>query len=74
MKKEEQPSLGYDFEFIGFENNSYIFETDSKITYEIQFKPTPYLFDKKYEFANLTFEFVISVVYNSTHGRPPLDV
>ena len=74
MKKEEQPLSGYDFEFIGFENNSYIFETDSKITYEIQFKPTPYLFDKKYEFANLTFEFVISVVYNSTHGRPPLDV
>lgn len=73
MKKEEQPSSGYDFVFMGFESNSYFFETDSKITYEIQFKPTPYLFNEKYEFANLTFEFVISVIYNPLQGRPPLD-
>ena len=73
MKQEDQYQSEYKFEFVGADNNSYIFETDSKIIYEIQFKPTPYLFDASHEYAKFTFEFVIAVLYNPLQGRPPLD-
>ena len=73
MKQEEQQSSNYKFEFIGSDHNSYIFETDSKIIYEIQFKPTPYLFDASNEYAKFTFEFMIAVLHNPLQGRSPLD-
>lgn len=73
MKQAEQQSPDYKFEFIGLDYNSYIFETNSKIIYEIQFKATPYLFDASHEYAKFTFEFVIAVLYNPLQGRPPLD-
>jgi hypothetical protein len=73
MRQEEQLPLEYKFEFVGTDYNSYIFETDSKIIYEIQFKPTPYLFDSSQEYAKFTFEFVIAVLHNPLQGRPPLD-
>jgi hypothetical protein len=74
MKKEEPQLSCYDFTFVGLENNSYIFETFSKITYEIQFRHTPYLFSKDFIFSEFTYEFVISVSENAFHGRPPFDV
>lgn len=73
MKQEEQLPLDYKFEFVGEDCNSYVFETYSKIIYEIQFKPTPYLFDSSREYAKFTFEFVIAVLHNPLQGRPPLD-
>ena len=42
MQKEGQKSSKYDFEFKGGKNNSYVFETNYDITYEVKFKPSSY--------------------------------
>ncbi|MVM39540.1 hypothetical protein GO730_21290 [Spirosoma sp. HMF3257] len=69
---EQQPSK-YDFIFVGGARNSYTFITDLLITYEIQFKPTPYLFGEEFVLANEIVELVIKVADNPTGRRPPLD-
>ena len=71
MKNEELESLGYDFEFGGGFFNSYIFQTDNEIIYEIKFKPTDYLFGGDSIFNSFTFELVIEL--KTTDKRPPLD-
>lgn len=62
MKKEEQLSLGYDFEFQGDYNNTYIFETDYKVLYDVKFKPSFYLFEESSPFSRFAYELVIAVV------------
>ena len=44
MSNEERQLLGYNYEFLGGIFNSYFFATVGVIIYEVQFKPTPYLF------------------------------
>lgn len=61
MQKEGQKSSKYDFEFKGGKNNSYVFETNYDITYEVKFKPSSYLFDERYQFSSQVFEMVIAV-------------
>lgn len=73
MKKEEHPLLGYDFDFIGGEFNTYIFETVNKVNYEIKFKPFFYLFDSDSIYSNYTFEFGMGVLSNSLSKLPPPD-
>ena len=64
----------YDYKFIGGLNNSYVFETNASIIYEIKFKPSNYinLFDKN--ISEFIFEFVIKVAVNDTGKNPPLDI
>jgi Family of unknown function (DUF6169) len=64
----------YDFYFLGENDNSYFFVTKSEIAYEIKFKPFPYLFDQKYEFAKNSFEFVIAIYSNETSQNPVFDI
>ncbi|MGV3461705.1 MAG: DUF6169 family protein [Flavobacterium sp.] len=64
--------MTYPFLFIGGVNNSYTFETDNAIAYEIKFKPSPYLFSGN-EFSELIFEFVIDIAINESGKNPPLD-
>jgi hypothetical protein len=66
--------MQYKYEFIGGLNNSFVFETVSKIVYEIKFKPSSYinLFDKNV--SEYIFEFIIKVAINETGKNPPLDV
>ena len=63
----------YSYDFIGGENNSYVFVTKIGIAYEIKFKPSTYinLFDK--EVSEFIFEFVIKVAINETGKNPTLD-
>jgi hypothetical protein len=63
----------YDFVFIGGANNTYVFETNSGIVYEIKFKPSPYLLDQNKNYSNLIYEFVIDIAINPTDKNPPLD-
>ena len=73
MQKEVSSSPKYDFDFIGGDKNSYTFQTVHKLTYEITFKPTPYLFGESSPFAPHTFEFSIILVNNPAEKLPPLD-
>ena len=66
MQKEVSSSQEYEFEFRGGINNSYFFETDKEIFYEVRFTPTDYLFDNKL-FDQYTYEFSIIVSDNPTH-------
>ncbi len=50
----------YNFVFIANVSNSYLFETDYNVAYEIKFKPFDYLFLDK-EFGKYAYEFVIEV-------------
>ena len=71
---EEEPLLsGYNFTFAGGIQNSYLFVTLNHILYEIQFKPTPYLFGENFIIANEIVELVIKVIDNPSGRRPPLD-
>jgi len=45
-------SKGYNFIFRGGHNNSYTFDTNYQITYEVKFKPSSYLFDERYQFSS----------------------
>ena len=67
-----KPVLGYEFYFLQDFPNSYFFETDLGIKYEVKFKPFEYFFTTQ-DFAKNTFEFVIDLNYNPTNRRPPLD-
>ena len=69
---EQQPSK-YDFLFVGGERNTYTFLTDLLITYEIQFKPTPYLFGEDFVLSEEIVELVIKVADNPMGKRPPFD-
>jgi hypothetical protein len=67
MQKEELSfqKNSYAFEFAGGNNNIYLFETASGIQYEVQFKPSPYIFDKAELFASFIYEFVLLVRENA---------
>ena len=73
MQKEESSFQGYSFEYEGGINNAYTFQTGSKISYSITFKPTFYLFGEDSIFSQNTFEFSILVLANPTDKTPPLD-
>jgi hypothetical protein len=64
----------YDYKFLGGLNNSYVFETNIGIVYEIKFKPSSYvnIFDKSV--SEFIFEFIIEVAINDTGRNPPFDV
>jgi hypothetical protein len=66
--------MNYQFIYIGGIHNSYFFETNGGIIYEIKFKPTPYLFgnDVK-EISKNLFEFAILVEYKPALKLPPRD-
>jgi hypothetical protein len=63
----------YDFRFVSGANNSYLFDTDYGIGYEIKFVPSGYLWESNPHFKDFTFDFVIAVVVNNTGKTPPLD-
>ena len=63
----------YEYRFAGGKNNSYIFDTDNKITYEIKFVPSGYLFEEGHPARDFTYEYIISVLENNTGKTPPLD-
>jgi hypothetical protein len=73
MKLEEIQNNSYPFFFLGGQNSSYVFVTDLKISYEIKFKSSSYLFDNRLDFKISVHEFVIEVAINPTGKRPALD-
>jgi Family of unknown function (DUF6169) len=60
----------YDFIFTGGKSNSYLFDTDYGITYEVKFKSFDYLFDNDL-FKYITYEFVIEIFSKSNDTEPP---
>lgn len=68
---QNQPS--YNFIFVGDKENSYVFETEIGVIYEIKFKPSKYIFESGFSYSDFTFEFVIKVLQNPIHKSPPLD-
>lgn len=73
MHNEETKSSGYDIVYLGGQNESYIFETQNEIVYEVKFKRSTYLFENDPEISPNTYEFVIEVAQNLAGKRPPLD-
>ena len=73
MNEEEHPLPSYNFDFAGGSYNSYLFVTLHHIVYEIQFKPTPYLFGEDFVLSDEIVELVIHVPENPTGRRPPFD-
>lgn len=71
MKQEEDVPLSYKYRFDGGKFNSYFFQTDNEIVYEVKFKPTDYLFGKDSVFSRMTFELVIEL--KTTNIKLPLD-
>jgi hypothetical protein len=66
--------MNYEFEFRGGLNNSYGFETDLGIVYEVKFRPSNYLLGNETTvYANHIYEFIIEIVYNPLGKNPPLD-
>jgi hypothetical protein len=64
----------YLFSNLNDSSNSYLFETDLEIIYQIKFKPTPYLFgDHIIDVSEYIFEFIIDVVNNPNSKLPPND-
>jgi hypothetical protein len=63
----------YNFEKIDSEEFIYLFDTDFKLSYEIVFKPTPYLFSPEKPYSKDTYEFSIIVIENLNHASPPFD-
>lgn len=63
MQKEELsfPENEYEFQYVGGKNNSYLFETTLGIKYEVQFKPSPYIFGEDAIFASHIYEFVLLI-------------
>lgn len=64
----------YNFIFVGGKENSYIFETETGVIYEVNFKPSKYIFESGFSYSAFTFEFVIKVLENPIHKSPPLDI
>jgi Family of unknown function (DUF6169) len=73
MQKEELLSQRYNHRFIGGEKNAFSFETVHKVTYEVTFKSSPYIFSEDSDFAQYTFEFSIVLVNNPSEKNPPPD-
>ena len=73
MPNEEPESLAYDFTFVSGALNSYLFKTQTEITYEVRFTPTPYLFGEDSPYAADTFELSLLVSHNPTGRTPPFD-
>lgn len=66
--------MSYEFEFRENLNNSYGFETNLGIVYEVKFRPTNYLLgDETTPYANSIFEFIIEIAFNPLGKNPPLD-
>ena len=63
----------YNFEKIDSDEFIYLFDTDFELSYEIIFKPTPYLFSPEKPYSNDTYEFSIIVIENPNHASPPFD-
>ena len=63
----------YNFEKIDSEEFIYLFDTDFGLSYEIVFKPTPYLFPAEKPYSNDAYEFSIIVIENPNHASPPFD-
>ena len=63
----------YNFEKVDSEEHLYLFETDFELSYEIVFKPTPYLFSAEKPYSANTYEFSIIVIENPNHASPPFD-
>ena len=63
----------YDYTFVGGENNSYFYITDSKIVYEVKFKNTSYVFDGYSDRKIFAYELIITVEENPTGKSPALD-
>ena len=68
------PTSIYEFGFLGDDNNTYEFTTDIGITYEVRFKPTPYIISEEWVFHKDVYELVIDLVDNPTGKQPPLDL
>jgi hypothetical protein len=51
----------------------YFFKTSNGIIYEVSFRPTPYLFETSYPFAENVFESVIKVIEKSSKTLVPFD-
>jgi Family of unknown function (DUF6169) len=64
----------YSFKFEGGYQNSYNFDTDNFISYDIKFKPSDYIFEGRTPFYVPTFELSITVAVNETGKNPPLDL
>ncbi len=74
MQNEEHLLLPkYDFEYLGGKFNSYFFQTQQEIIYEITFKPSGYIFEENAPFQDKTFEFSIIPIENPHKVNPPLD-
>lgn len=71
MSEEEPQSLRYNFTCE--DGNNYFFQTVNRITYKIQFIPTPTLFGDDFVLANDLVELVIKVIDNPLDQDPPYD-
>jgi hypothetical protein len=66
--------MSYHFLDIGGENNSYIFQTDHQIIYEVKFKKSDYLLlPASSKLKDLIFEFVIDILENTNQTKIPID-
>ncbi len=62
----------YEFEFVGGQDNSYIFETDNEVWYELAFKLFDYFFtDTRY--THKAYEFRIDVLWTPHEKLPAQD-
>lgn len=67
-------SESYPFYYVGESDNSYIFETDYSIIYEIKFKNSDYIFNIPIQkYSGFVFEFVIDILENRNLEKVPLD-
>lgn len=73
MQQEIDSTNSYNYFFFGGIENSYAFETDSQISYEVKFKSSSYLFEGYTDYSVAAFEFVIKVAINTTGKSPALD-
>jgi hypothetical protein len=66
--------MNYFFKYLDDPSNSFLFETDSGVFYQIKFKPTPYLFgDEESEISKYIFEFIIEVISIKKISKPKED-
>jgi hypothetical protein len=63
----------YNFEKIDSDGFVYFFDTEFELTYEVIFKPTPYLFSSEKPYSKDTYEFSIIVLENPNFSSPPFD-